>query len=318
MKQKVALLNAHNSICRYCDRRIESFADLEIDHIVPEHLSEQKRAELLTRIGEPDLDIQSYYNWVPVHGYSCNGRKSGTVFSDTALTMHLAVARDKVPAVEKAERLFDQQARSNNALARVARQIELGFLTKEVAVAFLDSIQNKPGPMANPVVLSFSVLLEDAQASAESVSLGEMLMSAAYKDGPSSSLIELLETALGESQALYVQTEAPENNGETLSVRYAMWLLDLDSLPKKFPDAWKLMQVEPYAKVYPQGTAEHLLDQAIILKRNDLVLDSESDDPLPYRLCPECGSRDLRRLSWNSTSETHYLVRCECGWADRI
>lgn len=318
MKQKVALLNAHNSICRYCDRRIESFADLEIDHIVPEHLSEQKRMELLTRIGEPTLDIQSYYNWVPVHGYSCNGRKSGTVFSDTALTMHLAVARDKVPAVEKAERLFDQQARSNNALAKVARQIELGFLTKEVAVAFLDGIQNKPGPKANPVVLSFSILLEDAQGPVESVNVGEMLMSEAYKEAPSPGLIELLETALGESQALYVQTEVPENNGETLSVRYAMWLLDLDSLPKELPDAWKLMQVEPYAEVYPQGTAENLLDQAVILKRNELVLDSESDEPLPYRLCPECGSRDLRRNEWNARDEMHYLVSCKCGWADRI
>ncbi len=274
--------------------------------------------ELLTRIGEPTLDIQSYYNWVPVHGYSCNGRKSGTVFSDTALTMHLAVARDKVPAVEKAERLFDQQARSNNALAKVARQIELGFLTKEVAVAFLDGIQNKPGPKANPVVLSFSILLEDAQGPVESVNVGEMLMSEAYKEAPSPGLIELLETALGESQALYVQTEVPENNGETLSVRYAMWLLDLDSLPKELPDAWKLMQVEPYAEVYPQGTAENLLDQAVILKRNELVLDSESDEPLPYRLCPECGSRDLRRNEWNARDEMHYLVSCKCGWADRI
>src|SRR5882762_6652991 len=97
MKQKVALLNAHNSVCRYCDRRIESFADLEIDHIVPEHLLADQRKALLSRIGEPDLDTDSYYNWVPAHGYSCNGRKSGTVLSDMALTMHLAAAKAKVP-----------------------------------------------------------------------------------------------------------------------------------------------------------------------------------------------------------------------------
>jgi hypothetical protein len=167
-------------------------------------------------------------------------------------------------------------------------------------------------------VLSFSALLSDALASpAESQTPGEVLMSGSYKQETSSSLLELLESTLARTNTMFVRVEPATNNGEHLSVRYATWLLDLDALPKAFPDAWKLLEVAPYSEVYCGGNADALLDAAIVLKSNELVLDKDSDDPLPYRRCPICGSDALKRASLTGEKETYYFINCECGWGDR-
>ena len=57
-----------------------------------------------------------------------------------------------------------------------------------------------------------------------------------------------LESAFGSLNVLVVQSEAPANNGETLFVRFAVWLLDLDRVPEKWPNRWKLLEMLPSAK----------------------------------------------------------------------
>ena len=76
IKQRVSLLRAHKGICPYCNKPIASLAELEIDHILPESLSQDKLNEVITRIGMPELKINSYRNWLPVHGYNCNRKKA--------------------------------------------------------------------------------------------------------------------------------------------------------------------------------------------------------------------------------------------------
>lgn len=135
-KQRVALMRAHKAICRYDRQLIESFADLEIDHIIPESLPADKLTALLKRLKKEDLDINSYFNWYPVHRW-CNNDKHDIVLEDDALHVLLAIAAKKEPAVREEEARFDRESRANKALARVGRQIELGALSKEVAIAFL-------------------------------------------------------------------------------------------------------------------------------------------------------------------------------------
>src|SRR4051812_3144094 len=76
IKQRVSLVRAYKGICPYCNQPIASLADLEVDHIIPESLKESELKPLLGRIGFPTLQINSYRNWLPVHGYNCNLRKS--------------------------------------------------------------------------------------------------------------------------------------------------------------------------------------------------------------------------------------------------
>jgi 5-methylcytosine-specific restriction endonuclease McrA len=99
IKQRVSLLRAHKGICPYCNQPIVSLADLEIDHIVPRSLKEADLKPLLERIGYPSLKIDSYRNWLPVHGYNCNLRKSDSIPPDTTLAMQLHFAAEKEPSV---------------------------------------------------------------------------------------------------------------------------------------------------------------------------------------------------------------------------
>lgn len=45
----------------------------------------------------------------------------------------------------------------------------------------------------------------------------------------------------------------------------------------------------------------------------------ESDEPLPYNYCPECGSSKLKGqpIADNGNDELYYSILCEdCGWSD--
>lgn len=45
------------------------------------------------------------------------------------------------------------------------------------------------------------------------------------------------------------------------------------------------------------------------------VWDNDSDEPMAYRCCPECGGTDLDRFSRTSPrDDMYYFVRCPCGW----
>jgi len=322
IEQRVSLMRAYKAICPYDHRIIESLADLEIDHIIPESLPAEELTALLKRLNKENLDINSYFNWFPVHG-TCNRSKSDTLYPDTALHHLLAIAASKVPVVREEEARFDRQARSNDALARVARQIELGALSKEAAVAFLQGTPITSSSKADPTILGFSInLAEAAVTDSRFDSPGETLMELDDDEctepgfSPESLQAEL-EDSLRVLNALTVKSQPVENNGETLSVRYLIWPLNLDLLPEKFPNAWCLLEVAPFSEIYPGQDPSALIDQAVILKRNEVILDQASPDPLPYRYCPNCASSQFQRSSIGTEKDHFYRIVCSnCGWSE--
>jgi hypothetical protein len=225
--------------------------------------------------------------------------------------------------VREEEAKFDRQARANDALANVVRQIELGSISAEAAVAYLKGTPITAPPKSDPTILGFSLNLADATAAGPGFdSPGEALMDIGDDEpttpgsGPES-LIAQLEGSLRVLNALTVKPEPIRDNGETLSVRYAVWPLNLDLLPSKFPNAWKLLEVAPFSEVYPGGDASTLVDRAIILKRNELIVDLSSDDPLAYNYCPVCASTNLRRGSHTTQDEIIDYINCgDCGWGE--
>jgi hypothetical protein len=333
IKQRVSLLRAYKGICPYCNQPIASLADLEVDHIVPESLKESELKPLLGRIGFPTLQINSYRNWLPVHGYNCNLRKSGSILPDTALAMQLHFAAEKEPSVMAEEQRFDRELRSRDALALLVREIELGSLSKEAAIAFLQGVKSQAQKRSEPWVLSFSVNLAEA---IESGAIPEEILSSNTEDEMQGDSYEIdldlpeidfansiegflqnvLQDQIDSLETLCCKSEVSVNNGETISVRYAVWLLDLDSLPRQFPCKWKLLEIAMFSEVYPNKDSEDLINKAVILKRNEILIDRDSDEPLPYKFCPLCASTVLHKSSHQRHDETIYVIRCDCGWAE--
>jgi len=314
-------MRAHKSTCFYCNKLIESLELLEIDHIIPEHLEQVKLDEVLARLGKPDFEVNSYFNWVPAHR-GCNGGKSDWVFEEGTLRFYLELARKKEPAVRQEEERFNREVLIKDSLARVRQQIEAGTLAKGTAIAFLEGSSQPASSKADPWILSFSINLATASTPPpDFASVGEILMGSDSEDvAPTpDALVRELESAFSALNVLVVRSEALEDNGETLSVRFAVWLLDLDRVPEKWPNRWKLLEIAPFSEVYPDQSSDVLSDRAAILRRNAVLLDDGSDEPLNYRYCPECSSTHLSRTSKTTPKETIYLISCKaCGWGERF
>src|ERR1700733_4213262 len=98
-KERIAIMRAHNSICFYCKKLIDSLELLEIDHIIPESLPKHQLAILLEKLEKPNFEINSYFNWVPAHR-GCNGPKSNHLMEEPNLRFFLELARKKEPAAK--------------------------------------------------------------------------------------------------------------------------------------------------------------------------------------------------------------------------
>jgi hypothetical protein len=316
--QSIALWRAHDEICVYCNKPIESLAVLEIDHIIPQKLLQTPNdlRILLERLGVPTLEINSHLNWLPVHGRPCNRRKGDQVLPDVTLLNYLGVARQQAARVSDEERKLRRHALSRNALAPLIHLIEVGHFSKQEAISYIEEAvpDSATRGKSDPLVLSFSVNVADA------------FNSAARPEGIPAppELYDWLETqldeALSSTKALFARAARIEGdcNGETVSVRYACWLLDLDVLPSPLPFSWELLEVSPFSEIYPDQDTDELFARGIHAKHERLIVDKVSSDPLPYQRCPNCMSSDLKRVSSARGGEEIYTIWCECGWAERF
>ena len=97
-----ALWNSYNNICFYCNKPLE-WDDLNIDHIVPEHLMEniQKFEKVIFEYDlNRDFNINALYNLVPSHS-KCNFRKSGELFIKQTTLYYLGLTNKASNKVEK-------------------------------------------------------------------------------------------------------------------------------------------------------------------------------------------------------------------------
>ncbi len=47
------------------------------------------------------------------------------------------------------------------------------------------------------------------------------------------------------------------------------------------------------------------------------IYKSDDSDPLPFLVCPKCGSKDLIRSSFMNDSDVIYSIKCgKCDWSD--
>lgn len=55
----------------------------------------------------------------------------------------------------------------------------------------------------------------------------------------------------------------------------------------------------------------------IVKKYRDAVLDTDTDDPLPFKACPQCGSTKLKRSSMLIGDDYFFTIECtECSWSE--
>jgi len=54
----------------------------------------------------------------------------------------------------------------------------------------------------------------------------------------------------------------------------------------------------------------------LVKKYHDAIFDDESNSPLPYKACPECGNTELEGSSATIQDDTVVTLKCKkCGWS---
>lgn len=313
--ERVALWRAAKQRCFYCGQPV-AFNDLEIDHIIPESTSVERRTELVRKLElGSDFHINSMQNLVPTH-HDCNRRKSSLELPIGRLVLALERWKKAQASIKEELQKHKQQADNDKLLSALAIQVQQGSISMREIVA---SIKDVPLPISTaasePWVLTFGTNVSE---------LVEYDSALASRQSEYPSICDELEGDLikdlrAQVSSLFVKTEASARNGETLSLRVAFWNLDLNKLEKVNTEPWEVLEIASYSELYGSGSDwNEYFPGAILGAYKDLI--SDPDEPFfGLQRCPECISRDLRHSSATDElgDETYYFIRCgNCGWGD--
>lgn len=291
-----------------------SFAELEIDHLIPESLSNDPGVlqALLARLGlPPNFDLRSLDNLVPTHR-ECNRRKSDLAFSEASLRYYLELIRTRLPRVRKEIDRIAVQAANERLLTSLSDRIERGYLSRDEVLRVVPVPSDGPSePVSEPLVIGLCAVVAELHRS------GDLPEEAprAYPQLCDWLERDLLNRLRASVPAVVVPCEASERNGETLAVRLASWAFDVNRLPGIVAPLWEITELAPYSEIY-ESPPDALFLKALVQTTNKAV--RTSDPSHPWSCCPACGSRNL---DWSDNSSYHladdlyYFVKCrDCGW----
>jgi hypothetical protein len=197
-------------------------------------------------------------------------------------------------------------------LCTLALRIENGQLSLREAVATLEILCSQSEKTNEPWVVTFGLRFDKLPGS----------FTTPYQ-GPSghAALCDQLELDLAgyvcEIKTIARQSEPSLRTGETLSVRYAFWNLDLNSLDKLCLDWFEILEVAPYGEVY-KDSWDGLFSRAVVDTYKRVIRD-DKDPVFGLGLCPKCGSARLNRSSGEDPNHDkfYYFIECQdCHWSD--
>jgi hypothetical protein len=237
--------------CFYCEQPL-AFTEVTIDHIIPEHISddaEQLQAIKIQYGLNTDFSINDYCNWVPAHPH-CNRGKGTTVYPATpALIMILEKVQRKGKLARKEADRIKRNVKGGDVLGKLGIALQGGIVSGDDVMVVLNSISPQHEHY-EPIVITFSlntdeVLRKGLPATAlptDYLSLCDWL----EKD-----LIKQLSSLLTCS---FFYPEASQRTGETLSVRLAFLQLNFNELDEFTSPWWEILEIQYYSEVY--GSSE--------------------------------------------------------------
>jgi len=165
-----------------------------------------------------------------------------------------------------------------------------------------------------------------------------------WKISPGDSIVEEIQKGLENCSAFILiwSKNAAESKWVRKEVESALTRAIQNNIPKIIPikldetDLPVFLQGIRYIK-WRGGSEEDRLDiiysitgekpkldyiRAIVKKYQEVVMDCddlEKGDPLPYKVCPNCGSPRLKRKMYidYSRDEVYFFIKClDCGWGE--
>ena len=124
-----AIWEAHGFKCFYCNSPLK-WDQLEIDHLVPESLTDDKNQlyPTLDALGLPrDWDLNANHNLAPADR-ACNGRKRDLIGTKNQTIILLSQIASKVAQVEVLNEKYEKQSKSDIARAKLEAAVATGLI----------------------------------------------------------------------------------------------------------------------------------------------------------------------------------------------
>lgn len=129
--KRAAIWQAHNYRCIYCTELVV-FADLDIDHIIPDYLKEkpEQLSDLLKDYELGDFDIDGLMNLVPSHRH-CNLQKRGQILPKSRALHFLSIAESRYDKACKIEFELKEQAKKDKFAVLLQVALDEGRISPE-------------------------------------------------------------------------------------------------------------------------------------------------------------------------------------------
>ncbi|WP_185287927.1 HNH endonuclease [Chryseobacterium lactis] len=138
---RTGIWNAYKNKCFYCDKYIE-FKDLQIDHIIPESLSELELKELILEYGlNGSFSINAYENLVPTHRV-CNQRKTNNVFNKKAIHYFLGLSTKKVKSIREEINKLKRKSFFNQLNSKIVSALEKDYINVDELTKIINEKRN--------------------------------------------------------------------------------------------------------------------------------------------------------------------------------
>lgn len=242
--ERFAIHKAYEGVCIYC-REYVPFPDFEVDHIICQSLLAEpdRLGSLCSDYGLNNFSLNSFANWACSHR-ACNRSKADTTFDKSRALHYLLVADKKARTAESIFRALEKKKNVDKVLAPLRVHMENGLISHSDLLDFANTvIRNADVGLNNPTVLCFGLLMGEAYAN---------LPSGAPRSIPD--LYDWLENDLTRKLAGQLDREIQliesGRDGETLSVRYAIWDIDIDELDRLEIECWKLLEISLHTHIY--------------------------------------------------------------------
>lgn len=156
--ERFAFWMQYQKKCFYCKVPIEKITDMELDHLIPYKLSEDrdKLEILLKRLGiDSAFNIHAYKNIVPACR-NCNSIKKNKVFHDSTYHFFFEITDLNVPKLEEFIKKFSLSRRKSRSLAILemcAKERELDVFEMLDVIDMAKELENL---IENPIVITFT------------------------------------------------------------------------------------------------------------------------------------------------------------------
>lgn len=245
--ERFAIWRVHGQKCFYCEQPL-SFKEVTIDHVIPEHISDdiEQLQAIKIQYGLPgDFSINDYCNWVPAHSF-CNRDKGTAVYpAAPAFIMILEIVRRRGKQARKVADQITRSMKGDDVLGKLEIALQGGIVSADDVMILLSSTSPRYEHY-EPVVITFgvntdNVLIEDLPSTILPIDYQSLC------DWLEKDLIQQLGALL---TCRFYYPEASQRTGETLSVRLAFLQLNFNELEKFTSHWWEILEIQYFSDVY--------------------------------------------------------------------